>query len=125
MIIRSKEETDPIHWGNGLSHRLLTNNDGMGFTVAHTIVNPGTRSALQYNRHLEACYCISGCGQVITADEQAVHGLHPGIIYALDQHDPHYLIASENEVLHLVSIFNPPLRGDERHSLTSDGFSHY
>jgi L-ectoine synthase len=125
MIIRNLTEVSPVAWGNGLSHRLITDNDGMGFAVAHTIVDPGTRSALEYKRHLEACYCISGHGQVISADGGKVHEIQPGVIYALDQHDPHYLVADGDAPLQLVSIFNPPLNGDERHRLTDDGFSHY
>ncbi|MGW4631023.1 ectoine synthase, partial [Streptomyces rubiginosohelvolus] len=34
----------------------------------------------------------------------------PGMIYALDQHDPHYLVASDDEDLHLISVFNPALK---------------
>ncbi|TGT57809.1 L-ectoine synthase, partial [Mesorhizobium sp. M2E.F.Ca.ET.166.01.1.1] len=31
------EKTDFfVDWGNGTSHRLLTSQDGMGFTVCHT-----------------------------------------------------------------------------------------
>ncbi|TGT19403.1 L-ectoine synthase, partial [Mesorhizobium sp. M4B.F.Ca.ET.172.01.1.1] len=33
------EKTDFfVDWGNGTSHRLLTSQDGMGFTVCHTVV---------------------------------------------------------------------------------------
>lgn len=125
MIIRTTAATPPVDWGNGLSHRLITHDDGMGFAVAHTIVNAGTRSALEYRRHLEACYCIGGHGQVISADGDTVHDIRPGVIYALNRHDPHFLVASTDEPLHLVSIFNPPLNGDERHRLSDDGFSQY
>lgn len=125
MIIRSKNEVKVVDWGNGQSHRLLVEADQMGFALAHTIVSAGTRSKLQYRRHLEACYCISGKGEVITADGTTTHILEPGVLYALDQNDPHILVAGEVEDLHLVSVFNPPITGEERHNLDPNGFSQY
>ncbi|WP_367136339.1 ectoine synthase [Saccharothrix sp. HUAS TT1] len=124
MIIRSKEEVGFVHWGNGRSHRLLVEADGMGFALAHTVVAAGTQSKLQYRRHLEACYCVSGKGEVSTADGET-HILEPGVMYALDQHDPHTLIAAPDEDLHLISVFNPPIRGDEKHRLDPNGYSQY
>lgn len=42
MFVRSLndvEKTDYfVDWGNGTSHRMLTEADGMGFTVCHTVV---------------------------------------------------------------------------------------
>lgn len=125
MIYRRKSDLTGVSWGNGTSHRLLTMDDQMGFTVCHTVVKAGSESRLQYRRHLEACYCIAGYGQVRSADGHTVHEIAPGDIYALDQHDPHILVAAEKEDMHLVSVFNPPLRGDEVHRLDSDGFSQY
>jgi L-ectoine synthase len=53
-----------VEWGNGTSHRMLTEMDGMGFTVCHTVVRAGSESVLEYRNHLEACYCIAGEGEV-------------------------------------------------------------
>jgi L-ectoine synthase len=125
MIVRSKSEAKLVEWGNGQSYRFLLEADGMGFTFAHTVVSAGTSSKLEYRRHLEACYCISGKGEVSTGDGTTTHILEPGVLYALDQHDQHILRAAPNEDLHLISVFNPPLRGDEKHQLDKDGFSHY
>ncbi|GAB2816802.1 ectoine synthase [Lentzea nigeriaca] len=124
MIVRSYDEIAPVEWGNGTSHRLLTESDGMGFTVCETLVRRGTTSALQYRRHLEACYCIGGSGEVVTADGEH-HKIMEGTLYALDKHDAHYLVASDDEDLRLISVFNPPLSGDEKHNLSEDGFSQY
>lgn len=125
MFTRDKKEIEGVEWGNGESFRMLTKKDEMGFTVCHTVVYAGTESHLQYRRHLEACYCISGSGRVLTANGEKAYDIEPGVIYALDQNDPHVLIANENEDMHLVSVFNPPLNGDEKHSLSEDGFSQY
>jgi L-ectoine synthase len=124
MIVRAKSEVNCVDWGNGLSYRFLTQTDNMGFTVAHTVVRAGSKSPLQYRSHLEACYCISGRGQVIASDGRTFD-LQPGVIYALNEHDPHFLIAAPDTDMELISVFNPPLRGDERHNFDSEEFSEY
>ena len=125
MFIRSIDDVPKIEWGQGTSQRILTKKDGMGFTVAHTVVRKGTEAALQYRHHLEACYCIGGRGYVLTADRQTRFEITPGVIYVLDEHDAHYLQGGEDEDLILVSIFNPPINGDEAHELVEGGFSSY
>lgn len=124
VFTRSKSEVHPVEWGNGTSHRLLVEADNMGFALAHTLVRAGTESRLEYRKNLEACYCIRGSGNV-----EDTHGnrfdIVPGVVYALAGNEPHYLRASETEDLELVSIFNPPIRGDERHTLLPGGFSSY
>ncbi|MFD5428936.1 ectoine synthase [Streptomyces sp. NPDC127084] len=124
MIVRSIAELEAVEWGNGLSRRLLTEADGMSYSLTDTVVRAGTESALQYLKHLEACYCISGSGQVVDTQGN-IHPITPGTMYALDEHDAHYLIASPDEDLRLVCVFSPALRGDERHQLDTAGFSHY
>jgi L-ectoine synthase len=124
MIVRSLSDVAPVEWGNGTSHRLLTAADGMGFTVCETLVRKGTSSALQYRRHLEACYCTGGSGEVITKDGTRFK-ITEGTIYALNENDAHHLVASDYEDLRLISIFSPALRGDEKHTLSPDGFSQY
>jgi len=124
MFIRTKDEVKVVEWGNGQSFRFITALDKMGFTLAHTVVTAGSRSNLQYRAHLEACYCISGRGEIITADGE-LHPIEPGTLYALDAHDPHTLVAAGSEDMHLISVFNPPLTGEERHRLSADGYSQY
>jgi len=124
MIVRAKSDVKVVDWGNGLSYRFLLAPDASGFTVAHTLVRAGTKSQLQYRRHLEACYCIAGRGEIATADGEVTHIIEPGVMYALDQHDAHYLVAHPDTDLELISVFNPPLLGDERHNL-DQGFSAY
>lgn len=125
MIIRNRDEAKAVQWGNGDSHRLLLERDGMGFTICHTVVHAGTKSLLQYRRHLEACYCIAGHGSVVSGDGTTSHELTPGVMYALNEHDAHFLIADPETDLELISVFNPPLQGDERHQLDSTEFSQY
>lgn len=128
MFVRSLADVEAteflVDWGNGSSHRLLTEVDGMGFTVCHTVVRKGTESRLQYRNHLEACYCIGGEGEV--EDMQGnVYPIRQGDIYVLDKHDQHFLRGGKDSDLVLVSVFNPPLKGTERHSLDNPNGSAY
>ncbi|MFJ2111203.1 MULTISPECIES: ectoine synthase [unclassified Streptomyces] len=123
--LKDIEGTDyDVDWGNGKSYRLLVESDGMGYGVCHTVVRAGTVSLLQYQNHLEACYCLAGEGEV---EDMAgnVYQIRPGDIYVLDQHDRHYLRGGATEDLVLLSIFNPPLKGTERHDLTRSEASTY
>jgi L-ectoine synthase len=124
MIVRTLAEAKTVEWGNGLSRRFLTAADGMGYTLTDTIVNAGTKSQLEYRNHLEACYCVEGEGEVIDMDGNS-YPITPGTMYALDQHDAHYLVASPDSDLRLICMFTPALRGDEVHSLDAARSSHY
>jgi len=124
MIVRRLDNVRCVDWGNGLSRRFLTESDGLGYTVTDTIVRAGTKSRLEYRRHLEACYCIEGSGEIVDMSGNS-HPITPGTLYALDQHDAHWLVAGPDEDLRLVCMFTPALRGDESHNLDAPGFSQY
>ena len=124
MIVRNLSTVKTVEWGNGLSRRFLLAADGFGYTVTDTIVHAGTSSRLAYNRHLEACYCIAGSGEVLDASGN-IYVIEPGTMYALDKGEPHCLVASPDEDLRLVCVFSPALNGDERHNLDSEQFSQY
>lgn len=128
MFTRSLSDVEKtkfyVNWGNGTSHRLLTAQDGMGFGICHTVVHAGTESRLQYHNHLEACYCISGSGSVRAMDGTE-YPVKPGTVYVLDEHDDHFLCADDSGDMILVSVFNPPLNGTEKHDLNGKGGSSY
>jgi L-ectoine synthase len=54
-----------------------------------------------------------------------VFPIRVGDIYVLDQHDRHYLRGGKDKDLILVSVFNPPLKGTERHDLNNGNGSEY
>ncbi len=126
MIVRTLEELmgseRDVAWGNGQSRRFLIEVDGLGFGLCDTLVLAGSESLLEYKNHFEACYCIQGTGE-IEDDKGNVWQLQPGVLYALDLHDKHRLRAITD--MRLVSVFNPPLKGTERHSLTRGANSSY
>ncbi|MFE7528661.1 ectoine synthase [Kitasatospora sp. NPDC057542] len=124
MLIRDLADVKTVEWGNGLSRRFLVESDGLGYSLTDTLVNAGTKSRLEYRNHLEACYCIAGSGEVIDMDGTS-HPITPGRLYALDEHDAHYLVAGPDEDLRLVCVFSPALRGDEVHQLDAHSSSAY
>ncbi len=95
------------------SRRLLLKSDDMGFSLHDTIIYAGTETLIRYRNHLEAVYCIEGEGEVETLDDNRIHPIRPGTVYALDRHDRHLLRASKD--LRLICVFNPPLVGRETH----------
>ncbi|WGF90527.1 ectoine synthase [Marinivivus vitaminiproducens] len=124
MLIRNVDEVNTVEWGAGTSSRLLVERDGMGYSVTETVVRKGTRSLLEYKRHLEACYCVAGSGAVEDMNGE-IHPIRPGVLYALDKHDPHYLIGGDDEDMRLICVFTPPLHGHEVHDLANGGSSAY
>ncbi|HVK57008.1 MAG TPA: ectoine synthase [Burkholderiales bacterium] len=127
MIVKSLNDVIStefdVDWGNGKSRRFLTLRDGMGYSLTETIVNAGSDSLLEYKNHLEACYCIEGEGEVRDTTTGAVHQITPGTMYALDKHEKHHLVAKSD--MKLVCVFNPPLKGTERHNLKDAESSTY
>lgn len=124
MLVRTLTQARTVDWGNGLSRRFLLDADGIGYTLTDTLVRAGTRSRLHYPEHLEACYCISGRGWVEDRLGDP-HRIEPGTLYALDEHDPHTLVADPGEDMRLVCVFAPALKGDERHDLEQPSYSRY
>jgi L-ectoine synthase len=119
MIVRKLDELtgteQEIDGGNWVSRRLLLARDGMGFSVHDTIIKAGTETRIHYQNHLEAVYCIEGRGEIETVADQRAYPLETGTLYALDQHDEHFLRANQGVDMRMVCVFNPPLTGREVH----------
>lgn len=126
MIVRTLREIvgteRDVNWGNGQSRRFLLERDGMGFAMMETLILAGTNIFIQYRNHLEACYCLEGEGEIADSDGNR-YPISPGTLYALDKHDPHHLRAWTD--MRLISVFNPPIRGNERHDLGGSETSSY
>lgn len=119
MIITDRKdlETTPRD-ARGLgweSLRLLVKSDGMGFSMTDTKILPGAVLNLHYKNHIEACYCLSGEGEVTVTETGATHRIAPGILYAPDQHDQHEVRVVGDEPVRLICVFSPALQGDEVH----------
>lgn len=99
--------------GNWTSRRFLLKDDGMGFSMHETIIYAGTETHIHYKNHLEAVYCVGGKGEIEDIATGKTYPIQDGTLYALDEHDEHYLRATSN--MRMICVFNPPLTGNETH----------
>ncbi len=117
MIIRRLEELNSnersVSDTNWTSRRLLLAQDGMGFSMHDTILHAGTETQMWYKNHVEAVYCVEGEGEIVDLENDTVHPITPGTLYALDKHDRHILKAKTR--FRMICVFNPPLVGPETH----------
>lgn len=119
MFIRTIKEIENTDRDVNFSHegfksqRLLLAKDGMGFSFHKTIIPKGLKQIWHYKKHLEACYCISGEAFVTDMSTGNVFHVLPETIYVLDKHDRHEFEAIKDTVL--ISVFNPPVKGNEVH----------
>lgn len=104
--------------GNWVSRRLLLKNENMGFSMHDTIIRAGTETYIWYKNHLEAVYCVQGKGEIEDLGTGLTHPIEDGTLYALNEHEKHYLRASED--MRLICVFNPPISGREVH--TKEGY---
>lgn len=118
MIVRHVKDIigtpDEVRTENWTSRRILLKKDGMGFSFHETIIHPGTETRIHYKNHLEAVFCIEGDGEIETIADGKKYALGPGVVYALNEHDEHWLRGGK-EPLRVICVFNPPLTGQEVH----------
>lgn len=108
-IVDTKDDIDTQTWN---SRRLLLTKDGMGFSLHDTLIKAGTETLIWYKNHVEAVYCIEGEGEIEVIGGET-YAISPGMMYALDGHEKHYLRARSQ--MRMVCVFNPPLTGAEVH----------
>jgi len=96
---------------------MILAKDSMGFSVHKTVIPKGGVLHWHYLNHLESCYCIQGKGILTEIKTGESFTVVPDTIYILDNHDDHTFQAIEDVVL--ISVFNPPVTGNEIHN--SDG----
>lgn len=94
------------------SARFLVAADGMGFSYNENKVKKGADLVVWLRHHWEANYIISGKGEVTDLTSKERWPLEAGVLYVVGPNDRHQLHLTEDECH--VSIFCPPLKGDER-----------
>jgi len=102
-----------VEFTGGKSYRAVLKDDNMGFAMMKTVIDIGGPYKWHYKNHQEACMCISGIGIIKDLSNNSLHEIKAGVTYLIDKNQPH-LFTAYTEVV-LVSVFNPPLRGDETH----------
>ena len=119
MFLRSVDEMraagDEMVVANGQARtvRALTKADGLGFSVSDVNFVAGASTVLWYKHHWETNYIISGSGSVEDLSTGESWKLAPGVTYNVGPKDRHRLSAVSD--VHLVSVFCPPLAGNEQH----------
>ena len=99
--------------GSARTIRMLTQADGLGFTLCDVRLAGGQSNVLWYKNHWESNYILSGQGKVEDLTSGEVWPLEPGTMYVVGPDDRHSMHATTD--LHLISVFNPPLAGHEEH----------
>ena len=102
-----------VKFKQGRSIRMILEKDGMGFSFHKTIIPKGQKGNWHYKHHKESCYCIRGSGILINLETKTRYEINVGDIYILDNHSNHTFESLEDVVL--ISVFNPPIKGDEIH----------
>ncbi|MCK9511931.1 MAG: ectoine synthase [Pigmentiphaga sp.] len=110
-VIGTKDEIKTATW---TSRRMLLRKDGMGFSFHETVIYPGTETHIHYQNHFEAVYVVEGDGEIETIADGKKYKLEPGVMYALNEHDEHWLRGGK-EPMRVICVFNPPLTGSEVH----------
>ena len=117
MIVKNIDELNgserEVIADNWISRRLLLASDGLGFSFHQTMVKQDTETRMHYKHHVEAVYCIGGEGEIELIGSGTIFQIGPGVMYALDQHEPHILRARQDMLL--ICVFSPPLHGREVH----------
>ncbi len=99
--------------GQARTLRMLTKADGLGFGFSDVHLAAGAEATLWYKHHWEANHIISGTGEVTDLTTGQTWKLAPSMAYNVGPKDRHRLRAHTD--IHLVSVFCPPLVGDEQH----------
>jgi L-ectoine synthase len=119
MIVRRLNEVlntaRDIRTPTWASRRLLLRDDGMGFSMHETTIFAGTQTHIWYKYHVEAVYCVEGSGEVELIPSGTLFRIEPGTMYALNDHDRHWLRADPGADMRVVCVFNPALVGNEVH----------
>ncbi|MEC2344531.1 MULTISPECIES: ectoine synthase [Paenibacillus] len=108
-LVGTLDDVDTETWN---SRRLLLAKDKMGFSLNDTLIKEGTETLIWYKNHVEAVYCIEGEGEIEVIGGET-YPITPGMMYALDGHEKHYLRARSQ--MRMICVFNPPLTGREVH----------
>ena len=93
--------------------RMVLKEDGIGISISDVGLPAGNSNRLWYKNHWEANYVLSGKGDVTNLGTDEVWDLAPGVLYCVGPKDRHSMRADTD--MHLVSVFNPALQGDEMH----------
>ena len=95
------------------ARRLLTKEDGCGFSFSDVRLSAGMSNALWYKNHVEGNLMVSGEMEITELSSGDSWTLGAGDLYVVGPRDRHRATAKTD--CHIVSVFCPPTLGTERH----------
>ncbi|UVO30446.1 ectoine synthase [Bradyrhizobium arachidis] len=112
--VRAAGHERQISHGITTATRYLTKSDGLGFSLS-TASKAAGQAAHQvwYKNHWEANFIASGRGELEDLSTSQRWPLEPRTVYVVGPDDRHKVHVFQD--LLIVSVFNPPLIGDETH----------
>ena len=93
--------------------KLLTSADNLGVAISDVRFKAGREVDLWYRNHWEANIVLDGEIELSDRESGETHDLVTGDVYCLGPRDKHRLKVRVDS--HVISVFNPPLDGTERH----------
>lgn len=111
--MRAAGEELVIAHGNARSLRMLKKADDLGFSFSVVQSKAGIESDLWYKNHWEANHVLSGKAELTELATGKTWLIEAGMGYCVGPKDRHHVRTIED--LEAISIFNPPLQGDELH----------
>jgi len=111
----AEEKGHAVERGGGGSRfaKLVTTDDNLGFAISDVWFKAGREADLWYRNHWEANIVLDGHVEITEDATGTVHTMQTGDVYCVGPKDKHHLKVVEDS--HVLSIFNPPLTGNERH----------
>lgn len=121
MLIRTMQQVEAegrvisISHGKATANRLLTKSDGLNFSVSEARAQNAGHSDLWYKKHWEANYVRKGRATLEDRTTGEQWALEPGVLYCVGPGDRHRISRSEATDMRIVSVFSPPIKGQETH----------
>ena len=121
MLVRTMDQLEaegrviPIAHGRATAVRLLTKRDGLNFSISEARASKAGESDLWYKNHWEANFVRSGCAVLENRTTGERWDLNPGVLYCVGPTDKHRIIREEESDMRIISVFNPPIEGEETH----------
>jgi L-ectoine synthase len=120
MLIRSMRELEAqgrvisISHGRSTAVRVLTKSDGLNFSISEARAQQPGQSDLWYKNHWEANYVRAGNATLEDRTTGQRWALEPGVLYCVGPKDKHRIIREDTR-MRIISVFNPPIVGNETH----------
>lgn len=113
MFVRHLTDVPPVVTAGGQveARRYFVRSDRVGFSLSDVRTTAGLSADLWYKNHVEANFVLSGNGEVTDLSSGETWPLTPGTLYVVGPKDRHRVTSGDG--LHILSVFNPPLEGDE------------